>query len=45
MYPNYTEPYPGGIYGHSMVIDHIDRYLYVFGGYGYDNSYSGIVFD
>lgn len=41
---NYTEPYPGGVYGHTMVIDSTDSALYVFGGWGFDNSSIGIYY-
>lgn len=32
---DFDVPYPGGIQGHSMVIDNKGRYFYVFGGKGY----------
>lgn len=31
---NYVIPYPGGLNGHAMAIDHSDTNIYVFGGYG-----------
>lgn len=30
--PDYTIPYSGGIFGHRMVIDTTDTYIYIFGG-------------
>lgn len=42
VYADYTVPYPGSISSYDMVIDGIDRYLYVFGGKGNDESKTGI---
>lgn len=39
---DYDAAYPGGVYHQTMVIDHKDRYLYVFGGRGYNESVLGI---
>ncbi len=41
---SYISPsvYPGGVYAHTMVLDSTDSYLYVFGGYGYDDISDGI---
>ena len=33
-----SSQYPGSVSGHTMVLDSTDSYLYVFGGYGYDDS-------
>lgn len=43
MLSNYIMPYafPGGIHEHPMILDSADRYLYVFGGWGYDGYASG----
>lgn len=30
-------PYPGGINGHTLIINTIERYLYLFGGFGINN--------
>lgn len=34
--------YPGGLFGHSIVLDCIDRYLYLFGGYEQGIASSGM---
>lgn len=34
-------PYLGGVYSHTMCI--IGDYMYVYGGYGYENSTIGII--
>lgn len=39
---NYTEPYPGGLSQHAMVIDGVDDALYVFGGWGFNGTDNGI---
>lgn len=31
-------PNPGGIRGHKIVIDGINDWIYVFGGFGFDSS-------
>lgn len=35
---DYNNPYPGAVYGHTMVLDSTAQYLYIFGGFGYDNG-------
>lgn len=44
--PDYNVPYPGGQSYHNMVMDSTNRYIYIFGGYGYDDSmtYASILF-
>lgn len=39
---NYSYPYPGGVNRHRMVIDSTDRYLYLFGGSGFNDTANGI---
>lgn len=41
-YSDYNTPYPGGVYGHKMVIDSVSNNLYIYGGTGYTNSSFGI---
>lgn len=35
---DYTMPYPGGIFDHTMVIDSSNTFVYVFGGSGVGGS-------
>lgn len=35
---NYTVPFPGGVQGHTLVIDSTDSNVHVFGGQGYDDT-------
>lgn len=39
---DYDLSYPGGVYRHAMVIDRVNRSLYMFGGQGFDGSSEGI---
>lgn len=39
---NYTVPFPGSMYHHTMVLDSADRYLYIFGGLGNGYINAGI---
>lgn len=44
MRSDYNVPYPGGVYRHGMVLDHADRFIYCFGGRGFDHTLEGICF-
>lgn len=39
---DYGVPYPGGVIAFVMALDSADRYLYVFGGQGFDEVENGI---
>lgn len=39
---DYSVPFPGSIYLHSMVIDSKENFLYIFGGLGYNDTTYGI---
>lgn len=43
-FTNYSMPYPGGLYDHTMVFDDTNHCLYIFGGNGNDANNFGILF-